>query len=287
MATASRAISPTVGRKRRIDGESAPQTPVRRRRVGTSRVRQSEEIKPVAKDDKCKKQEGKKPGTLLLSSPTDVADLPLLKVQVRTKQAKASRLPDLSPPSLAKADDQEEEVSEVEAEVELTPRPMVLRRSAQRPPLSRRRVVSTNRAKLGVGIVRCRSWRLSGEETETEEEDESPPPSPRRTNSSRSRQANEPVLAMEPPGCECSRDSSAEDERPEDYIGASVLPIDPSQMCFDRSFSEDEWQIRSPSPDEEFVPETSCCANMSGKITLKNEEGHRECKPKPVRAEAS
>jgi hypothetical protein len=47
-------------------------------------------------------------------------------------------------------------------------------------------------------------------------------------------------------------------------VGSSVLPIDPSLTCFDRSYSEDQWQLRSPSPEEEFVPEKSCCGEKRG-----------------------
>ncbi|KAE9002530.1 hypothetical protein PR003_g5284 [Phytophthora rubi] len=261
--------SPTVGRKRRIDSETQPQTPARRRKVSTTRVNQVLKRQGVG-NSLTKAQDGnrqrKSPGPILLSSPTDVADASVVQVQqIRTKQAKASGLPNLSPPPaiVTKVDQQQEEVSDVEAEEEamaLTPRPTatVRRRPPQRPPLSLRQAVAVNRARFGVGIVRCRSWQLGGEETETE--DESPPPSPRDNTS------NFPVS---PSSCKCP-----DEENLEEIVGASVLPIDPSQTCFDPSYGEDRWQIRSPSPDEEFVPEFSCCAGKNGEKGVKGDYDH-------------
>lgn len=251
--------TPCVGRKRRLLDETEPHTPTRRRRVATSPQSQDKN----QEQNFCKKEDEKpqtqkeetKPGTIL--SPTDVSDAAMVH-HVRTKQTKARGLPKLSlSPPAEPIVIQNEEVSELEAQVEaevLTPRPTVCRRKvAQRPPLSRRRAVGLNRARLGVGIVRCRSWRLNGEETETETEDESPAPSPRRAALSRSKTF---VSVMEAAGCGCSC-GDAGDEKLEDQVGTSVLPIDPSLKCFDRSYKEDPWQLHSLSPDEEFVPETT------------------------------
>ncbi|KAJ8571558.1 hypothetical protein ON010_g5277 [Phytophthora cinnamomi] len=277
--------SPLVGRKRRVDSEAQPQTPARRRKVNTSRVKQV--LKRQGSGNSStdgNKQHQKSSGTILLSSPTDVFDAPVVKVQVqvRAKQAKASGLPNLSPSlQLATKVDQQqpEEASEVEAEEEaeaLTPRPAAAarRRPPQRPPLSRRRAVVVNRARFGVGIVRCRSWRLNGEDTETE--DESPPTSPRNPSPRLSGASASifpvsvfPVSVVQPSGCACLDEFG--NSVGENLEEIAVLPIDPSQSCFDTSYGEDRWQIRPPSPDEEFEPEKSCCA---GKIGEKGEHVH-------------
>lgn len=139
--------SPFVGRKRRIDCDSQPQTPVRRRKVSTSRDKQVLK-RQGAGNSLTKTQDGNKqqksPGTVLLSSPTDVSNASVVVQvqQVCAKEAKASGLPILSlapPPKIVtKVDPQQEEVSEVEAEEEaeaLTPRPSLpVRRRPHRGP---------------------------------------------------------------------------------------------------------------------------------------------------------
>ncbi|KAG7379092.1 hypothetical protein PHYPSEUDO_009066 [Phytophthora pseudosyringae] len=285
-----------AGRKRRVSDETAPQIRGRRRRVRQCQVKSQAETFREKGDGECEHQGGKgKPGAILLSSPTDVSAAVVQVRQVRTKQAKASGLPNfsLSPPEAIVTNfgpvAKDEEASELEEDVEagaLTPRPTVRRRSAPRPPLSRRRAVGLNCARFGVGIVRCRSWSLNGEDTETE--DESPACSPRRANlpSPSSAGAFQSVVRDEGYGCS-EGGNSAGNAKLETQVGTSVLPIDPSQNCFDRSYSEDQWQIRSPSPDEEFDPENSCCAATSVEKTTKNDEeqyGSEMCKPKPVHA---
>lgn len=194
-------------RKRRI---SNIETPVRR----SKRVKQQSDAVLGLKEGK----------TILLSSPTDVSDAVVMR-QVRSKQAKASGLVSL--------DTKLEETSEAEAEGALTPRPSpsVHRRTVQRPPLSRR-PVGLNRARFGVGIVRCRNWRSSEEDTETEDEG---PECSLLPNG---------AIPIEPTSCGCS---GPVDEKLEDQVSAFVLPIDPTQTCFN---SKDLWQLRSPSPEE-------------------------------------
>ncbi|KAG2903861.1 hypothetical protein PC114_g12079 [Phytophthora cactorum] len=273
-----------TGRKRRTSDESAPQqTPVRRRRVSnTCRVQHCQDTNQVQKfretgDGKCGNQG--KPGNFSLSSPTDVSDAVVVQ-QIRAKQAKASGLPNLSLSLLAKSIVAKiEEASELKGEVEaeaLTPRPTVRRHTAPRPPLSRRRAIGLNRARFGVGIVRCRIWKLNEEDTETE--DESPESSPRRENPSSSK-ATKLLI-----GADFGYSDDDNSEKLEDQVGALVLPIDPTQACFDRSFSEDQWQLRSPSPDEKFVPENSCCAATSVEKTVKDECGSGMRKPTPIHA---
>ncbi|KAL3668634.1 hypothetical protein V7S43_005935 [Phytophthora oleae] len=250
--------SPSLsGRKRRI---SDKQTPVRR---CSKRIKQqSDAVNPVLKrPGQVVCQQGK---NILLSSPTDVSDAALMQQarRVRSKQAKASGLPNLSPspPETEVEVTITEETSEVETTTEegaLTPRPSVHRRTTQRPPLSRR-AVGLSRARFGVGIVRCRNWRPKGEDTETEDE------SPELPNGN---------ISIEPPSCGCS---GPLDEKLEDQVSTFVLPIDPTQTCFDRSYSEDLWQLRSP--DEEFVPEHACSAGKK----VEDDQGQCEfetCKP--------
>ncbi|KAK1945829.1 hypothetical protein P3T76_002877 [Phytophthora citrophthora] len=231
--------SPSLsGRKRRI---SDIQTPIRR----SKRVKQqSDAVKQVLKRQGQETGKDTKEGkSILLSSPTDVSDSVVMQQgrRVRAKQAKASGLPNFSPsPPEIKvevdiSDTKTEEVETATGEGALTPRPSVHRRTARRPPLSRR-IVGLNRARFGVGIVRCRNWRPSEEDTETE--DEGPEFSP-----------------IEPPSCSCS---GPVDEKLEDQVSTFVLPIDPTQTCFDHDDSGDLWQLRSPSPEEELVPEHSC-----------------------------
>ncbi|OWZ11297.1 hypothetical protein PHMEG_00015705 [Phytophthora megakarya] len=214
-----------AGRKRRFSSDFEPQTPVRRRKVSDAveTVQRVFEQHGVNHVPKC-----------VLSSPTDVTDTKVMQQtrQIRTKQVKRSKLPIEQDTK----DTKEEEASELETEVEAevrTPRPSVPRPTA-RPPLSER-VGGLNRARFGVGIVRCRNWKLSGEDTETE--DESPASSPRPSYNSKPL-----AVSIESSGCGCAEENS------EDQIGTSVLPIDPNLQCFDRNC--DQWQLRSPPPDD-------------------------------------
>ncbi|ETM97910.1 hypothetical protein, variant 2 [Phytophthora nicotianae P10297] len=263
-----------TGHKRRIPDEWVQQqTPVRHRRIQHCQGNNQQ-----IEDGNCGNQTGKgKSGTFLLSSPTDVSDAAAVQ-QIRAKQAKANGLPNLSLSPAAElvvteADRvaKDEEASELEEDVEagaLTPRPTIPRRTVPRPPLSRRRAVGVNRARFGVGIVRCRNWKLNEEDTETE--DESSESSPLRENSKAAKFLTN-----------CGYSEDCDSEKLEDKVSASVLPIDPTLACFDRSFSEDQWQLRSPSPDEKFVPENSCC----GATTVENTEcGSDICKPTPIHA---
>ncbi|KAF4030528.1 hypothetical protein GN244_ATG17659 [Phytophthora infestans] len=255
-----------TGHKRRISDESVLQRTPLRRRVQHRQDNQVQNIYGNG-DEKRENYNGKrKPDTFLLSSPTDVSDATVMQ-QIRAKQAKASGLPNLSllPPAesvVTKVDPMaKEEASELEEEAEagaLTPRPTVYRRMAPRPPLSHRRTYGLNRARFGVGIVRCRNCKLNDEDTETE--DKSPKSSPLREHSSSVKASK---LLMEGADRGYSEDDNS--EILENQVGALVLPIDPTQACFDRSFNEDQWQLRSPSPDEKFVPENSCCATTCEK----------------------
>ncbi|GMF54924.1 unnamed protein product [Phytophthora fragariaefolia] len=275
----------TTGRKRRMDSE---QTPTRRRKVSITRVKQILKRQSVENSETA--QDGNKGNVLqrttILSSPTDVSDASVGQVQVRAKQAKASGLPSFATPnSPTKVDLQQEEASEVEAEEEaeaLTPRPAATarRRAPERPPLSRRRAVVLNRARFGVGIVRCRSLRLNGEETEAD--DETPPPSPRNLRTPLSPQSANvnvfPVSPMLHSGCLCSDEVGIGDENLEESVGNSVVPINPSLKCFGPSYSEGQWQIRSSSPDGKFLHESLCCADENvGKVAHSSRDENEPC----------
>ncbi|RLN84718.1 hypothetical protein BBJ28_00002577 [Nothophytophthora sp. Chile5] len=240
----------TVGRKRlRVDDGDEP---VRRRR------------KPRARSGKVDVT-GEERGTLQ-GSPSDVADS--LVAQVRTKQAEASVLPDLSsvvepvstpvescsqevvPGNRRKRRPSEaaEAAKEDEAGAAPSPNKNTTCKRARRPPLGVRRSFAPNRALFGLaklGIVRCKRLRLQAESAGDGEE-------------------TEDESLQQTPRCSASNSVKAPGG---DAVDIPVLPIDPESCeCIDSSDVEggdEQWQVHSPPPYPGFDPSASSSVDDS------------------------